>query len=120
MFKHHARSTLYHSLEKTLTHPSSASSAWIESHASDLSRLRASSNENCLYWVDEDDHVLSLAFPTILDLEKTYNEIESYDVLNDMKVRLIFYIDKIYSRDHVRFYPHLLCGFRRRSLFLRL
>lgn len=97
MFKRHPRSTLYRSLEKALTHPSSASSAWMENHDSDFLRLRASPNDNSLYWVDKDDHVLSLAFPAILDPEKTYNEIESYNVLNDMKVRLRFHVHKIYS-----------------------
>ena len=42
-------------------------------------------------------YVLSLAFPAILDLKKTYNEIENYNVLNDMKVSDIFCVDEIHS-----------------------
>ena len=97
MFKHHSQSTLYHSLEKILTHPSCASSNWMENQGSDLSQLRASFDKNSLYWVDKDGHVLSLAFPAILDLKKTYNKIESYNVLNDMKVSDIFCVDKTHS-----------------------
>ena len=62
----------------------------MENQGSDLSRLRPSFDENCLYWVDKDGQVLSLAFPAILDLEKTRNEIESYKVLNDKKVSDVF------------------------------
>ena len=114
MFKHHSRLTLYRSLKKTLTHPSCANSAWMENQGSDLSRLRASFNENSLYWVDKDGHVLSLAFPAILHLEKTRNEIESYKVLNDKKVSDVFCVDKFHSWNLVRYHLPLLCEFSKR------
>ena len=74
------------SLDRALNHPNTVSRAWLETHRSDMFRLRASNDESALYWVDEHNEKLSLAFPAVLNLDKTYVHNEGYDIVRDVQV----------------------------------
>ena len=56
------------SLDVTLQHPSCASPMWLQEPDLRFSRLSATpSDDNSLYWVDESNKILCLAFPAILE-----------------------------------------------------
>ena len=91
MFRRSSRTSLRLSLDRTETHPNSVCPAWLDKHQSDIFRVRAMDNESALYWMDEDNEKLSLAFPAILNLIKTYVHNERYDILRHIQVSFIVF-----------------------------
>ena len=87
MFRRSSRTSLRLSLDRTTTHPNSVCPAWLDKHRSDIFRVRAMDNESALYWMDEDDEKLSLAFAAVLN--HTYIHNERYDILRDIQVLFI-------------------------------
>ena len=70
----------------TTNHPNFVSSAWLDEHRADFFRLQSINYENALYWMDEHDEKLSMAFPAILNLDKTFIHNERYDILREIQV----------------------------------
>ena len=59
---------LYKSLDVATQHPSCASFMWLKDPDVRFSRLSVTpSDDNSLYWVDESNKILCLAFPAILE-----------------------------------------------------
>jgi hypothetical protein len=71
---------LYRSLE-CLKHPSCVSTTWIDA-ISEVNNPRALNHvpykDGSLHWVDNDNQLLNMAFPAVLDLEGRFSKIGPY------------------------------------------
>jgi hypothetical protein len=72
---------LYRSLEECLKHPSCVSTAWIDA-ISEVNNPQALNHapykDGSLHWVDNDNQLLNMDFPTVLDLEGEFSKIGPY------------------------------------------
>jgi len=81
------------SLTAALQNPSCAHHSWLKNPNKNLCRLRCSADKDSLYWVDDEDHKICIAFPAILDMGGTYGRLDPYFSLIDHKsVCLYIYI----------------------------
>ena len=81
-----AESYLHRSLSEILRHPSSANTSHLENFNNNYSCLSLmSSQDDSLYWIDEQHQKFCLAFPAILDLKGRYSRM-STTVTNDNSV----------------------------------
>lgn len=66
-------SILHRSLLVAMCHPSCVNSSWMKPPRKKIScSFKSPSDDDCLYWMDEEDQELSIAFPAILDIDGMY------------------------------------------------
>ena len=90
---------LYQSLEECLKHPRCISNKWLN-EVSDVQNSprtlkNAPYNDGALYWVDEDNNLLSMAFPAVLETDGKFSKIGPYFNLagdREIKVGSFFFI----------------------------
>jgi hypothetical protein len=85
--------TLYHSLQETMKHPSSVSPAWVETvDFKNNPRVLHSPphNDGSSHWVDNDNNLLCMAFPAVLDLYGKYGKTGPYFSFTGTQVSLSF------------------------------
>jgi len=70
--------SLVASLHAVLQHPNCVTTTWLRNIVESGDFRAISSEDNALYWVDEANEKLSMAFPAILDLTGIYTRIEPY------------------------------------------
>jgi hypothetical protein len=92
-------SDLYLSLEAALKHPSCVSETWMETIGDFKNNPRslpyAPYNDGALYYVDDKQKPLSMAFPAVIDLNGKFSKIGPYfNLMGDqnVKVRYKYYI----------------------------
>ena len=90
---------LYQSLEECLKHPCCISNKWLDEVSnvqnSPQALKNAPYNDEALYWVDEDNNLLSMAFPAVLETDGNFSKIGPYFNLTgdrEIKVSSFFFI----------------------------
>ena len=86
---------LAESLAAALEDQGCSKSSWMNNIDENLCRVKRSTEEDCLYWVDKDDRNISMAFPAVLDVDGTFTHLDPYFSLADYHsvrfISLFFY-----------------------------
>jgi hypothetical protein len=86
----HTSPSLFECLEKMTQSPTCISNDWIDTLADFKTNPRVMStppyNDGALYWVNNNNQVLSLVFPAVLDLHGKYSRLGPYFSLVGEKV----------------------------------
>jgi hypothetical protein len=80
--EHHEHTTLYESLDAVIKHPSCVCNEWIDTIADYKTNPRLLNtppyNDGSFHWVDNNDDLLCMAFPAVLDIDGKYSKIGPY------------------------------------------
>jgi hypothetical protein len=70
------------SLHAALQNPSCVNASWMQKP---FNHLKSYGEKDCLYWIDNDNCKIRMAFPAILDMHGTHGRHEPYFSLTDCK-----------------------------------
>ena len=109
-------SPLYRSLEESIKLPSCVSNEWVDTIADLKTNPRTLTdppyNDRSLHWVDNNNHVLNMTFPAVLNIDGKYSKVGPYFNLSSETVKVLSIFSLITLNTNSKHY------FRNRRLLL--